>query len=465
MTRTRPSLSAKLLVRLIAAQGFIYVAAMLVWMIYSPYATYEDLAGESARRVVAGAVASDPAGRLHVAATPRLRDYAAARPGFSYAVIADGRVLPGSTPVLTTALARLGPYLPRNGRLEMQAAGLSGKVRFATVSDRDLVVVTAGNRFRADDAPVFLPAYMPVILPMVGPALIGAIFVVPLVVRRALRPLRAAGTAAGAIDVRSLDLRLPADGIPAEVAPFVGTINALLDRLDDGLRRQRRFTANAAHELRTPVAILRARVDGMPDSAAKQALIADCTRLAVLVDQLLDAARLEQHDVALDEDVDLVPLLRDLVADWAPMAIRSGRAIALEAGSVRATVRGNAAALRSAIANLVDNALRVEPDGGAVLVRLSVAARGSPLTVHVVDHGPGIADADAAAVFEPFWRKDDHKPGTGLGLAIVREIVSLHGGQVGHARTPGGGASFAIVLPALAPVPVPARTEAEPAPV
>lgn len=455
MTAARPSLSAKLLVRLIAAQAIIYVAAMLVWMIFSPYATYEDLAGESARHVVASAVVRDAAGGLVVARTPRLAAYQAERPGFAYAAISGGKVLPGSSPKLRGPLERLGDYVPHGGRLEMRTAGLSGKVRFAADPARDLIVVTSGNSFRAADAPVFLSAYVPVILPMAGPALIGAIFVVPLVVRRALRPLRAAGNAAGAIDVRSLDRRLPAAGIPAEVAPFVGTINALLDRLDDGLRRQRQFTANAAHELRTPVAILRARVDGMPEGAAKQALIADCTRLAVLVDQLLDAARLEQHDVALDEEVDLVPVLRDLVADWAPMAIRSGRAIAFETGLARATVRGNAAALRSAIANLVDNALRVEPEGGAVIVRLSAAARGAPLTVRVVDHGPGIAPEDADAVFEPFWRKDDQKPGTGLGLSIVREIVSLHGGQVAHARTPGGGTSFALVLPPLGTVPAP----------
>jgi signal transduction histidine kinase len=450
MTRARPSLSAKLLVRLIVAQTVIYVAAMLVWMFYSPYTTYEDLAAASARRVVADAVAPDRDGALRIVPTPRLRAYQAARPGFAFAAIAGGKVVPGSSPRLAATLARLGPFAPHNGRLDMESAGLGNKVRFTSEPGQDLVIVTAANRFRLDDAPVFVPAYLPVILPIAGPALLGAMFVVPFVVRRALRPLRAAGAAAAAIDVRSLDRRLPAAGIPAEVAPFVGTINALLDRLDEGLRRQSRFTANAAHELRTPVAILRARVDGMPESPAKQALISDCTRLAVLVNQLLDAARLEQHEVALDEEVDLVPLLRDLVADWAPMAIRSGRAIALETMLPRATVRGNGAALRSAIANLVDNGLRVEPEGGVVLVRLAAATGGSPLTVHVIDHGPGIAAEDAGAVFEPFWRKDDFKPGTGLGLAIVREIVCLHGGQVGHARTPGGGASFAIVLPSLA---------------
>lgn len=444
------SLTGKLLVRLIIAQAAIYVGAVLVWMLFSPYASYEDLAGASARHVVLDAVRADPAGGLIVASTPKLRAYQAARPGFSFAVLAGTRVLPGSSPRLAAVIERLGPYAPRSGRLDLGNAGIPGKVRFAVDRDRGLIVATAGNRFRLEDAPFFFSFYAPAVLPMAIPVFIGALFIVPVVVRRALRRLREAGAAAASIDLRSLDRRLPSAGLPGEIAPFVETINGLLDRLEDGLRRQRRFTANAAHELRTPVAILRARVDGMAETPVKQSLSADCQRLAVLVDQLLSAARLEQREVAVDEDVDLLTLLRDLVADCAPMAIRSGRAIELLSGLDEAIVHGNGRALRSAIANLIDNALRAEPDGGVVEVVLAGDHVAGCARIEIIDHGAGIPLADAAMIFEPFWRKDEHKPGTGLGLSIVREIASLHGGTVVHRRTPGGGATFVLELPALA---------------
>lgn len=449
MSRPCPSLSANLVVRLIAAQVVIYLAAMAVWMMFSPYAGYDDLAGDSARQIVRESVRTDAAGALVIAPTPALRSYAARRPGFVYAAVSGGKVLPGSSPVLANAIARMSPLLPRNGRLDLRAPGIGGKLRFAEVRGRDLVIVTAGNSFRLEDAHVFFSFYAPAVLPMAIPALLGAIIVIPFAVRRALRPLRTAGEAAGAIDLRSLDRRLPADGLPIEFAPFVSTINALLDRLDDGFRRQRRFTANAAHELRTPVAILRARVDGMADGPVKLALIADCKRLAVLVDQLLDVARLEQREVPVNETVDMIDLLRDLVADCAPMAIRSSRSIAFVSDLDAAAVRGNRPALRSALANLIDNALRVEPEDGVVEVRLGGGAGGAPLAISIVDHGPGILPADTAAVFEPFWRKDEHKPGTGLGLSIAREIANLHGGRLRHRPTPRGGATFIFELPPL----------------
>jgi two-component system, OmpR family, sensor kinase len=449
MTGGGRSLTGQLLVRLILAQTAIYLAAILVWMMFSPYATYEDLAAESARQVVLEAVRPDATGRLAVAQTAELADYAAARPGFSYAVMTTGgQILPGSAPALAAALAKLDPFVPRGGRLDLDSAGVTGRVRFVTDAERGLTVITAGNRFRLEDTPAFFSFYAPAVIPITVPALIGVVFVVPFVVRRALRRLRAAGAAAGAIDLRSLDRRLPADGIPREVAPFVETINGLLDRLEDGIRHQRRFTANAAHELRTPVAILRARVDGMADGPVRQALLRDCQRLAVLVDQLLSAARLEQREVAVDEDVDLIALLRDLVADCAPMAIRSGRTIEFLCGVERATVRGNAGALRSAAANLIDNALRAEPERGLVEVVLTTGKGIGTARIEVVDHGQGIAPADATLIFEPFWRKDEHKPGTGLGLSIVREIARLHDGQVWTQATPGGGATFVLDLPA-----------------
>jgi signal transduction histidine kinase len=102
-------------------------------------------------------------------------------------------------------------------------------------------------------------------------------------------------------------------------------------------------------------------------------------------------------------------------------------------------VRGDRRALESVAVNLLDNALRAEPEGGTVLVQLSPGA-----TLKVVDHGEGVAESDRKLIFEPFWRKSEATPGTGLGLAIVKEIVELHGGRISVEETPGGGATFTL---------------------
>jgi signal transduction histidine kinase len=164
--------------------------------------------------------------------------------------------------------------------------------------------------------------------------------------------------------------------------------------------------------------------------------------MALLIDQLLAVARLGHSEAVMADAIDLVPLVRALVAECAPLAIRGGRQVAFSAPDHPVDVTGNAQALSSAVANLIDNALRAEPPGGTVEVAVTGAAE-----IAVVDHGPGIAPEDQPFIFEPFWRKDERTPGTGLGLAIARDIAVLHGGALAVAQTPGGGATFRLTLP------------------
>jgi len=443
------SLAGRLVLALIAGQSLFIVLAMAAFPLLAPYLTYATIADGTVRALVSEGLALAADGTLAFTPTPALRDYAAARPSLAWAVVdpRTGQAVAGSAPDLVAMVAQLGRMLPRGyGNLETERPAVPGDVAIITTAPTpvgDMVFATAGNVFGRADLPSFVSEFLPAIVPMFAPVLFGALVVIPLVVRRLLRPLRSVARAAGAIDMRSLDRRLPAAELPAELRPLVAAINGALDRLDTGFARQRLFTANAAHELRTPVAILQARIDSLPEDApSRTSLRRDARRMALLIDQLLAVARLGHSEAVMADAIDLVPLVRALVAECAPLAIRAGRQVAFSAPDHPVDVTGNAQALSSAVANLIDNALRAEPPGGTVEVAVTGAAE-----IVVVDHGPGIAPEDQPFIFEPFWRKDERTPGTGLGLAIARDIAVLHRGALTVAQTPGGGATFRLTLP------------------
>lgn len=226
-------------------------------------------------------------------------------------------------------------------------------------------------------------------------------------------------------------------------------MRALRDEADNARRsmersldQQRRFAANAAHELRTPLAILRARLDGMPAGEATAAA-GDVDRMARLVGQLLSVARLEAGLIELENGVDLCAVARDTVERLFPLALSQGKSIGLDAPADAVMVRGNAFALEDALRNLIENALRHTGPGGTVEV--AVTARG---TLEVADRGPGIPVELRHCLFEPFVHGRTRHGGAGLGLAIARETASLHGGSLAAADRPGGGALFRLTLPA-----------------
>lgn len=426
MTR---SLAARLMLALGLLQSLVVVGGMVLWMVTGPYVTWQDVAARSLTRLVVNAATrGEPRDLAALAA------YAARRPGLEYAALVQGQVLPGATPELAVALARLGPLLPREGALRLTDPAL-GDVRF--IEQGGVVVASAGNRFMADDLPTYARDYLLQLIPLFGPALLAGLVALPLVIRRVLRPVRVAARQASAIDHLTLDRRLESSAAPAELQPFIASINALLDRVEDGVRRQRLFTANAAHELRTPVAVLQARLDALPDGPDLAGLRRDLRRITLLLDQLLAVARLGQRGVALDEVVDLATLARRVAADLAPLAIRDGRHVAVELSGPPPLIAGNAAAVESALANLLANALRVEPPGGTVQIQVGPGA-----VIAVRDHGPGVAVPDRAMLFEPFWRSGGS--GTGLGLAIVQEVAVAHGGQARFEPGEGGGAVFLL---------------------
>ena len=263
----------------------------------------------------------------------------------------------------------------------------------------------------------------------------------PMVVKRAFAGLDTAADQARRIDFRQRGSRLSADHLPLEVAPLVNAVNDALTRLDDGYSRHQRFVADAAHELRTPIAILNTRLESLPPGPEKTRLLEDSARLATLAEQLLDIQRLDQCRNPFGR-VDLVAVARSVAADLAPLAIAAGYELSLDTATDRVETLGDRAALERALTNLVQNAIQHGGRRGTITIHV-----GSAATVDVTDEGDGIPKDERTRIFDPFYRLAPLDRGAGLGLNMVREIARLHGGHVSVLDGPKGGASFRLTLP------------------
>ena len=258
--------------------------------------------------------------------------------------------------------------------------------------------------------------------------------------RRALLPLRQASEIAQQIGPAHTDVRLPVNEIPSEVRPLVSAVNQALDRLDQGFRIQREFTADAAHELRTPLSILRARVDTLEDQRIAKALHHDIEAMSRIVGQLLDIAELDAFTIDPLELADALGVCVEVAEFIAPLALEQGREIALLGVSRPVWVKGNAEMMKRAVRNLAENAIKHAPPDTAV--EFVVEENG---TVRVRDRGPGISDEERELIFRRFWRRDRSQHGsTGLGLSIVQRIVELHDATITVENRTSGGAQFSI---------------------
>jgi signal transduction histidine kinase len=261
-----------------------------------------------------------------------------------------------------------------------------------------------------------------------------------LIFRRAVRPLVEASNHAGRISPTRTDIRLPAESIPDEVRPLVLAVNKAFDRLEEGFRRERNFTADAAHELRTPLAILRSRIETLMDSNTARPLLRDVDGMSRVVSQMLDAAELDTLVVDISERADLQSICAEVVESIAPLAFKQEKGVGLTGCDGPVLIRGNAEMVQRAVRNLVENALNHTPRGTEVEVAVDASG-----TVSVLDQGSGVPPADRERIFERFWRSPTRRSsGAGLGLSIVKRIVQAHGGalEVRHRST--GGAEFSV---------------------
>ncbi|WP_328367993.1 ATP-binding protein [Streptomyces sp. NBC_00445] len=293
-------------------------------------------------------------------------------------------------------------------------------------------------------------------------ALLGGLAVASLAIGwilsgRALRPVRAISRTAADIQATDLSQRIRLGGPKDELRDLADTVDSMLDRLDEAFRAQRQLIDDASHELRSPLAIIRANVDAVltaEESDEEERRIAArsvdraTTRMTRLVEDLLATARRSAPALA-DADVDLATAASEACEDFTPLAAERGLTLHRRLAT-GLTVIGDHDALRRAVGNLLSNAVRLSPPG--TLITVAAGRTEGWLWVAVRDEGPGIIDDDQSRVFDRFWRakgnggnRDRH---AGLGLAIVRQIVESHGGQIRLFSRVGEGSTFVLWFPA-----------------
>ena len=265
------------------------------------------------------------------------------------------------------------------------------------------------------------------------------------IVKRAIAPLTRISQLAETIGPSNANIRLPVDNVPLEILPLVRSMNLALDHLEQGLQHQREFNANAAHQLRTPLAVLLANIDTLKDADVADRLRGDVEHMSRIVSQLLLVARLETLSLNLDEEIDLNVAAADIAESFAPLGLASQKILELSRSDAPIVVRTNAFAVRAALGNVVENAISHTPPGTIVSIRVTNRA-----AIEVADSGPGIPADQRSLVFERLWKGDRSKNGAGLGLAIVKRIMTALNGSVTVSSAPGGGALFTLIFPAVA---------------
>ena len=374
--------------------------------------------------------------------------------------LAEGRVLGASAPIPPGELAEIIRRTANTGSrriVEISRAGPNGAraaVVRTTLGGREYVVLALQplDELSADLAVV--RRVLLLALPLaVGLAGIGGYWLT----RRNLAPLASMAEQARRITHSNLETRLDAGPAAEELATLSGSFNELLSRLDQSFDHMRRFVADASHELRTPISIIRGEADvalSHDRSAAeyKQALalvLDESRRLSRLVDDLLNLARADAGRVKLRMEEFY---LNDLLAECcrSAHALAAPRNVTLEcSASEDIAVHGDEELVRRMVMNLIDNAIRYTPAGGRVSVTLE--SRDGALAIRIADNGTGIAPEVIPHIFERFYRGDKARSrqdgGFGLGLAIVKWIAESHKGAVEVASTPGIGTTFTVTLP------------------
>ena len=259
--------------------------------------------------------------------------------------------------------------------------------------------------------------------------------------RRTVQRLREASEAAAAIQPGNLTQRVDARNLPSEITPLVDAFNSALERLEKGYRVQQEFLAAAAHELKTPLALMRAEIE-LGNVANLDLLLDDIDSMGIQVQQLLQLAEVSEIQNFQFEAVDVRQVVEETVAYAARFAEGKDVNLRLVVAGAPGSLQADGGALSTLVKNLVENAVHYSDAGGVVTITLSAGA------ITVRDHGPGVAAHDVPRLFTRFWRSEGapHQ-GAGLGLSICQQIAGAHGWRLAYRdASPAPGAEFELAF-------------------
>lgn len=281
------------------------------------------------------------------------------------------------------------------------------------------------------------------------------------IAHRAVAPVRAIAAQAEKISASDLHQRIGASASPDEIKHLTLVLNAMFERLQNSFEQVTRFTSDASHELKTPLALMRAEVEtaletpglGSQPRELLSNLIEQCTQLSQIVDGLLFLSRADDRSLAIErKPVDLVALVHDLAED-AEILAEPGKLELQSELPAELVVSGDRLLLARAVMNLIDNGIKYNEPGGSVLLSASMNGRNASLRVR--NTGPGLTPEQRERVFDRFYRSDPshgkETDGHGLGLSIAREIARAHGGDVHLVHSDSDWTEFSIVLPVVSP--------------
>lgn len=444
MMGRKKSLQWRLTIRLVLVQGIAIVLSAILGIItiILIYDIGRQIANPADANVVARALDWDAEGNLVLQPTTEFENLLDEAPGFWFVAqgAGDQQLTFGTVPEIYTDISR-----------QIQNLGTSSLRGYGAVNELDAFVrvyqdrrerlhVMVGNGRLIDVIPATLQAVNHYLFLLFATLAVATTVMITWIIRREVHVVESVAAQANTIDIDRRGVQLPVDRLPSEIEPLASAFNATLKRIDKGYLRQQRFLAAAAHELKTPIAVLQTRIETLVQGPERQKLLVDVARLNNLAEQLLDVQRLE-HVPDEDATVDLVALARHVVADLAPLAIAAGYEIAFESALDCHYVRAEHGAIERVVTNLIQNS--IAHGGGHGEIRIVVNTDGL-LEVH--DQGPGIPDAHKNEIFEPFYRVKPSNRGSGLGLSLVNDVIRLHEGHVSVADGPNGGTIITISL-------------------
>jgi len=265
-----------------------------------------------------------------------------------------------------------------------------------------------------------------------------------LAARRALNPLKPILRQAQDIGPTDANKRLSTDALPSEIAPLIVAVNGAFDRLEKGYQAQRDFSSNVAHEIRTPLAVLRSSIEAIDDPDLKKTISEDVHRLDRMFEQMIDLSRADALGKSSHEDIDLYHLAVDQATDMGMDAIRAGKSLAVT-GQLKSHTVGNKGLLSIALGNLIRNALIYSPKGTEVEIEVLT----NPAGWKVMDRGAGVPDDLKSVLFDRFHRGaaiNQKNSGSGIGLAIVKSVADAHDAQVRIQDRLDGGSVFVFTF-------------------